>query len=351
MKRIHDSLDDLFRRHRIIFWYDEAKEWGAAFDSFVGEGVEKLRIAGNEFGIKVRILSESGKDARFLVYSAAARPADTENWLLDLVLQGHEFKADRASLAVQELGISYDFRGLAEQHVGFFRKSEQARKLKALIVAEDEIEDIRVKMMAVLAGTAVEIDSMLLKFLDKAAVEPLLDPVADSLGPADLAQPFWRDVGRLFGYTSAEPCMRDFVATLFRGADPLDDQMPLHAHAQVFLQRRDFREVHHSPDLHGVPAGGAGRRPPAVDCRPPTIVLVRDASPRLRGSGARHRTPGAASGRGAWDRVGRVGNQPLHQELVAHRHGLPTLLPPPAEVRAGQRDGAGGRVGGRQLPQ
>lgn len=237
MKRIHDSLTDLFRRHRLIFWYDDAKEWESAFDSFEADGVEKLRNGGNEFGIKVHVLAESPKDGKFLIYSPTARPDDGENWLLDLVLQGHEFKADRASLAVQELGVSYDFRGLAEQHVGFFRKGENTRRLKELIESDDEIQDIRVKMMAVLAGTTVEIDGMLLKFLDAAAAEPLLDPVVECLGPAELVTAFWRDVGRLFGYAPQEPGMRDFVVEMFRGANPLDDGVPLHPHAQVFLQR------------------------------------------------------------------------------------------------------------------
>jgi hypothetical protein len=115
MKRIHDSLSDTFQRHRIVFWYDGSKEWEKAFDEFEDGEVEKVRVANNEFGIKVRVLRDAAPDTRFLIYSPTPRPPDTDNWLLDLVLQGHEFKADRASLAVQEVGISYDFRGLAEQ--------------------------------------------------------------------------------------------------------------------------------------------------------------------------------------------------------------------------------------------
>lgn len=244
MNRIHDSLADLFLRNRLIFWYDGPKEWESAFQSFEGEGVEKVRLGGNEFGTKVKILGESPSDARFLIYSPEERPADVDNWLLDLLLQGHEFKADRVSLAVQELGVSYEFRGLAEQHIGFFRKGENSRKLKELVSSDDEVEDIRVKMMAVLAGTSVEIDGMLLKFLDKAAVEPLLDPVVDCMGSAELVPSFWRDVGRLFGYASAEPGIRDFVVGLFRGANPLDDEIPLHPHAQVFLQRWKDSKTH-----------------------------------------------------------------------------------------------------------
>src|SRR5665213_3343370 len=101
MNRIHESLDQIFQRERLVFWYDPSSEWLADYESFPEDAVTKLVVANNEFGTKVRILSEAKANARFLLYFAIARPPDAENWLLDLLLQGHEFKADRASLAVQ----------------------------------------------------------------------------------------------------------------------------------------------------------------------------------------------------------------------------------------------------------
>ena len=38
-----------------------------------------------------------------------ARPADANNWLLDLLLQGYEYKADKASLALQAVGLPHEF--------------------------------------------------------------------------------------------------------------------------------------------------------------------------------------------------------------------------------------------------
>src|ERR1035438_5945507 len=105
MKRIHDSLQYVFQRNRLVFWYDPAGEWAVAFETFAGPEVTKLKVAGNEFGTKVRIVREPKPGARFLVYVPASRPADADNWLLDLLLQGYEYKADKASLALQEAGL------------------------------------------------------------------------------------------------------------------------------------------------------------------------------------------------------------------------------------------------------
>jgi uncharacterized protein (TIGR02687 family) len=237
MKRIHDSLHRTFERHRLVFWYDSGKEWAEAFEGFGDLSVTKLRVEADEFGTKVRIVRDPNPEARFLVYLPAARPPDADNWLLDLLLQGYEYKADRASLALQEAGLSEEFRHLAEEHGSYFQSGKRVQALRDMVGRDDQARDLRLKMMSVLAGTAVEVDAVLLHFLAKAMNADLIDPVVDCLGSAALVGPFWREVERRFGYTAAEPSLRDFAVALFRGANPLDAQVALHPHARVFLQR------------------------------------------------------------------------------------------------------------------
>lgn len=244
MKRIHDSLDQTFQRHRLVFWYDASGDWAKAFDGFEAENVTKLTVASNEFGTKLRILNEPNPSACFLVYSAFERPADADNWLLDLLLQGHEFKADRASLAVQEVGLPYEFRPLAEEHVEFFKEAKRVQALKELVSKDDTVTDLRLKMMAVLVGTTVEVDAILLEFLKQAANGEMFDPVEEAFTRFALVEPFWREVGRVFDYLPANPSLRDFAVTLFRAANPLDPSVPLAPHARVFLQHWKDSQKH-----------------------------------------------------------------------------------------------------------
>ena len=44
MKQIHDSLERVFDRHRIVFWYDPNADWIDAFQSFSDEAVTKLEV-------------------------------------------------------------------------------------------------------------------------------------------------------------------------------------------------------------------------------------------------------------------------------------------------------------------
>ncbi len=244
MKRIHDSLQRVFQRHRLVFWYDPTGEWKDTFQSYTDTGVQKLIVAGNEFGTKVRVVREPDFESRFLIYVPTARPADADNWLLDLLLQGYEYKADKASLALQEVGLPHEFLHLAEEHAPYFTSAKRVQALKDLIGKDDQSREIQFKMMSVLAGTAVEVDAMLLKVLDGITDAQLMDPVVECFESAALVQPFWKEVERLFGYAPATPSLRDFAVSLFRGANPLDKSVKIHPHAKVFMQRWKDSQAH-----------------------------------------------------------------------------------------------------------
>ncbi len=279
MKRIHDSLQRVFQRHRLVFWYDVTGEWAQTFAAFPDESVAKLSVAGNEFGAKVRVVRDPNPEARFLIYVPTVRPADADNWLLDLLLQGYEYKADKASLALQEVGLPHDFLHLAEDHAPYFTNERRVQALKDLLHKDDQSQEIRLKMMAVLAGTAVEVDALLLHFLGGNVEVELfaIDPVFERFGPAALVEPFWKEVERLFGYASAAASLRDFAVSLFRGANPLDDPVTLHPHAKVFLQRwkdsqshsASFRQWSHQMEKElqiATALGGLGERKTLGDC-------------------------------------------------------------------------------------
>jgi uncharacterized protein (TIGR02687 family) len=246
MKQIHDSLERVFDRHRIVFWYDPNADWTDAFQTFSNGAVTKLEVRNTEFGTKVRIVTDSDPAAKFLVYVPSARPDDSDNWLLDLLLQGYEYKADKASLALQNVGLPQEFLALAQEHARFFLSEKRASALKDLLHSNDQEREIRLKMMAVLAGSSVaaDVDALLMHFLTTGGPDVLFDPIAQTLEAYSLVTPFWREVGRAFSYAAATPSLKDFVVTLFRGANPLDRQVSLHPHARVFIQHWKDSQAH-----------------------------------------------------------------------------------------------------------
>lgn len=149
---------------------------------------------------------------------------------------------------MQEVGLPYEFRPLAEQHAEFFKDAKRVQRLKEMVVKDDGVTELRLKMMAVLADSPVEVDAVLLEFLRQRLPSEMFDPVEETFGKYALVESFWREAARLFGYVTETPSIRDFAVSLFRAANPLDTAVALTAHAKVFLQRwKDSQS--HSPSF------------------------------------------------------------------------------------------------------
>ena len=137
IKRIHESFNNAFNNKRIVFWYDSESEWTEEFDSYKESNIKKYSINRNEFSVKVKICRSSA-DQKYLLYFRSPKPTDENNWLLDFLLAGYEFKADRASLDIQEAGLSLEFKELAQKHKSFFRAPSRCKKLKNLLRPNDD---------------------------------------------------------------------------------------------------------------------------------------------------------------------------------------------------------------------
>lgn len=240
--RIAQALTKLFERHRIVFWYDAKQELRDDFEALSLPGVEKLELTNNEYGIKYQILREQ-PEQKFLLYREGPQPADLDNWLLDVQLGHGEFRTDQAAIWLSELELGLEFADLVQAHEEFFRAIKRKDVLKKLLKPDDTSGLIRLKMLAVCAGSEPRVDSVL---------ENLLQELADGrdgkiklIGRCGLDAFLWEQMTRCYGYKSDEPGIRDFVIELFKSCYAMgtDGQVRLTSDALVFLKRwKDSRQ-------------------------------------------------------------------------------------------------------------
>ena len=55
MSNVANSLNSLFEKHRLIFWYDPEGEMREEFDGYPLEDGEKVEVNNNQFGLKYRM--------------------------------------------------------------------------------------------------------------------------------------------------------------------------------------------------------------------------------------------------------------------------------------------------------
>ncbi|WP_426039699.1 BREX-1 system phosphatase PglZ type A [Brevundimonas sp. DC300-4] len=234
--RISASLRRLFEEHRIVFWYDVDRDMRAEFDAADLDGVTKLEIANNEFGLKYRILRQEA-DTQFLLFKDGPEPPMAENWLLDVQLATTVFKADQAAIWLAELGLPLQFEAVVREHIEFFRAKTRVDALKRLMQPSDTQTQMRLRMLAVCAGAEGGLDTV---------IEGLLGELASGnedalrlLERAGLTQTFWKQVEQAYGYHSDESDFEDFAITLFQSAysRALGEDGRLNAEALLVFRR------------------------------------------------------------------------------------------------------------------
>lgn len=244
--RINQALNKLFDRHRIVFWYDTKHELRSDFEAVSLPDVEKLEIANNEYGLKYRMLRETPTQ-KFLLYKEGSQPSDLENWLLDVQLAHGEFRTDQVAIWLSELELGLEFTEVVQAHAEFFQATKRKDALKRWLQPDDTAGQLRLKILAVCAGSEPRMDSV---------VETLLQQLADGrdegmrlIERCSLDTFLWEQLTRFYGYDSTDPSLRDFVIALFKSCYAMtvggerDGEVRMTADALVFLKRwKDSRQ-------------------------------------------------------------------------------------------------------------
>ncbi|WP_303293151.1 BREX-1 system phosphatase PglZ type A [Marinobacter sp. ST-43] len=241
-QQINYALGRLFDKHRVVFWYDTKQELRSDFEAVSIPDVEKLEIANNEYGLKHRILREA-PEQKFLLYKEGPQPEDLDNWLLDVQLAHGEFRTDQVAIWLSELELGLEFAEIAQAHTEFFQAIKRKEALKKLLKPDDTAGQLRLKMLAVCAGSEPRMDSVVETLLQQLAEER--DDGIRLIERCGLDSFLWEQLARFYGYEASEPSLRDFVIELFKSCYAMgtDGEVKLTGDALVFLKRwKDSRQ-------------------------------------------------------------------------------------------------------------
>ena len=243
---ITGPLLKLFEKHRIVLWYDTKKELRTDYEGLNLDGVEKIEINNNEFGVKYRILREEPK-TKFLLYHEGPQPQELDNWLLDVLLANGQFRTDQVSLWLGELELGDEFYEIIQSHIEFFGSTKRCDSLKNILDEENTFVSVKMNMLGVCSSSEPRIDAIL---------ESLLGEFADDrneklkiLNRCGLSGFLWDQVKRYYGYKSKSPGLQDFAISLFKECYNigLGENYEMTPDALVFLSRwKDSRKHYNS---------------------------------------------------------------------------------------------------------
>jgi uncharacterized protein (TIGR02687 family) len=224
LNQIQSALERLFKEEgqRIVFWNDPDREFTMILPMLELEGVTTLRldeIAALDAKIRLERDEPHGK---FLLYAPNEEPDYEDDWLLDIRLYSRSFRADRASILLQELGlVNLHLRTHVADRRKFFDAKERLQKIKNLVAPDDAAADLDRKMIAVVAkADQPELFNLVRTIFHawtEAGTELDLDnppAVWGQFEKFDLDVPFWQMVKTVFGYVEENPTLKMFLLRL-----------------------------------------------------------------------------------------------------------------------------------------
>jgi len=246
MSRITKALEKLFQKHRIVFWYDDDSQLRDDYDAVEIDGVAKVELGNNQFGLKYTML-RSETEKKFLLYSNGPQPADKDNWLLDVQLANTDFRTDKASLWLTELELPYEFKPVVAKHEQFFAVARRRDKLRSSVTKTDTPSQILLKMLGICTYADLRLDSVLENLLEEQSEgESKRFALLQKCG---LEEFLWESVKRAYGYDSSSPSVKDFAIELFKSCyrSEVEGESKLGTEAIVFLKRwKDSRAHEHA---------------------------------------------------------------------------------------------------------
>ena len=232
-EKIKEALQKRFKDHRVIFWYDEKEEFRESYNGLELSNIEKVEVKKNEFEVKYRVTQEN-PEKKFLLYLAKEKPANEENWLLDLELSHHLFHTDQEAMILQELGLGYHLKELISEHLEFFKSRERIENFKEIITAEDGHNILRYKMLAVVFNTPT---TSLVNFIHAyaQAVVNQNRNYEKQLERFNLTSFFWAEIERAYNYRVEEPSIYDFLLEVFDQNSAFGSKLQLSKESRLIL--------------------------------------------------------------------------------------------------------------------
>ncbi len=221
--QILQGLQRLFATEgaRVVLWHDAAREFMPSLDSLVLDGVELLRLD-QVSALEAKIYIESGQGAgRYLVYAPFEEPDPEKDWLLDIRLYGRSFRADSASILLDELGLANQaMRTHLAARQKFLRAKERVERLKKWVSPQDAESELDLKMLAVIMRAEhPDTFAILTRLYVAMASDETLDlfqsvKAWQEICALDLEAPFWDLMTRSFGYAEVNPSLMDLLFRL-----------------------------------------------------------------------------------------------------------------------------------------
>lgn len=204
-KRFVAPLPEFYKR-RIIFWYDEDKEFEDKLDGIELENAKLLVLTGsNNFSAKKQLTLED-TNSNYLVYSPISYDSQEDNWLLNIELYSEAFRADLVSIWMNEMELpaTPEFRRLVKLYKKFFGAQSRRAVFAKLAQGISTASQLHLAVMAAICGTDDIQPNSIIRAVISGGTNVEDNKMFQSLVNYGAETPFWALVRQAAGYYEGE---------------------------------------------------------------------------------------------------------------------------------------------------
>lgn len=209
-RRFAQPLPEFYSR-RIIFWYDEEREFEDKIAEMELSDAKIVKLTEtNNFEVK-KLLTVDDKNSNYCVYSPVTYP-DEQNWLLPVQLYSEEFRADLISMWLEEMQIenTANIRKTVKDYRDFFKTKAHRTKVAGLNQKITMPVQLHKAVMAVLCGVKNTQPNLLIRTVLRAGINQENNGIYQSFVKFGAKDIFWAMVAQVSGYREEEPDLARF---------------------------------------------------------------------------------------------------------------------------------------------
>ena len=254
-RRFLEPLKEFYKR-RIIFWYDEDREFEEKLDGLQLDNAKIVRLTGsNTFAVK-KLLCADDLSSNFLVYSPLSFQKDDDNWLINVQLYSEEFRADLVSIWIDEMGLTSTpiIRKQVKNYRAFFDAKERRSKVASIKSNITTAAQMHLAVMAALCSKNDIQANSIVHTVIRAGLDIETNDIYQSFVTYGADTAFWAMVSQATGYNEGDDSNLGRLAmhmllTAATGTLHLDDLAGLDAYISISHQAYCYELV--SDWIHG----------------------------------------------------------------------------------------------------
>ena len=204
-RRFAAPLPEFYSR-RIIFWYDEDREFEDKVEDLMLNDAKVLVLTGSNTFAAKKLLAADDTTSNYLVYSPLRYERLEDNWLINIELYSEEFRADLNSIWMDEMGLPNNatVRRMVKGYRKFFNSIERRKIVAAMAKSIANASQLHLAVMASICGLEDSHPADIIRAVLSQSLELENNVFYQDFVKYGADKPFWVMVSQATGYSEGD---------------------------------------------------------------------------------------------------------------------------------------------------